>query len=315
MAWLKFVGIRLALAIPTVLVVATLSFALIQLIPGSAAAYMLGTSATTQQIADLEHQLGLDQPLLVQYWNWLISAIHGDFGKSLSTGLPAMDVVMRAVPVTVSVAVLALLFTFVFGVALGMIAALRGGWWDSVIQASSSFIMAVPMFWLAALLIYTLAISNKIFYATGYTSLFESPADWMLHVTLPAVAVALPAIGQTAFQARASFRETATQDFLRTFRSAGVSPARILVKHVLRNGLIPVIAFLGMMFVFTLGGVAIIESIFSLPGLGALMLRSVNAHDISAIQATVVTFTVLVVITNLIVDLLVAWLDPRARNV
>jgi peptide/nickel transport system permease protein len=314
MAMAKFVLTRLALAVPTILVVATLSFGLIQLIPGSPAEYMLGTGATPEQVAALERQMGLDRPLWEQYWRWLTDAARGDFGKSISTGLPAMDVVLRALPVTLSVAIVALVLTIVLGVALGMLAAVRGGLWDSIVQGFSSLLMAVPTFWLAVLLIFAFAISTRIFAATGYTPITESPLDWLLHVTLPAAAVGVPAIGQVAFQARAAFRETAAQDFLRTLRATGLSPTRILWKHLLRNGLIPVVAYLGVMFVFMLGGVVIVETIFNLPGLGALMQRSVNAHDVAAVQATVVTFTILVVITNLVVDLLVGWLDPRARS-
>ncbi|WP_416978972.1 ABC transporter permease [Streptomyces sp. T028] len=313
MARIRMVAIRLATAVPTVLIVATLTFGLLQLIPGSPAEFLLGTSASRQQISGLEHSLGLDQPLLTQYGHWLAKALHGDFGDSITSNTPAIQQVFKALPVTVSVAAVGLLVTAVVGIGLGLLAALRGGVWDTVVQTASSVAMAVPPFWLASLLIYFLAIRHRIFYATDYSSLTESPNQWLLHVTLPAIAVAVTAIGQVAFQARASLRETLGQDFLRTLRSTGLSPVRILFKHVLRNGLVPVIAYLGMMFVFLLGGVVIVESIFSLPGLGALMIQSVNNHDLTVVQATVVTFCVLVVITNLVVDLLVGWLDPRAR--
>lgn len=315
MAMAKFVLARLLTAVPTVLVVATLTFGLLQLIPGSPAAFILGAGATPEQIASLEQQLGLDRPAVVQYFNWLGHAVHGDFGTSISSTMPAMDVVLRAVPITVSVAIVALVFTLVVGVALGMLAALKGGFWDSAVRTLSSFAMAVPGFWLASLLIYLFAIKYRIFYATGYTGLSESPMQWVLHVTLPAIAVGVTAVGQLAFQARAAFRETLGMDFLRTLRATGVSPTRLMLKHVLRNGMVPVTAFIGVMFVFMLGGVVIVESIFSLPGLGSVMLGSVNSHDIPVVQATVVTFTVLVVLTNLIVDLFVGWLDPRVRNV
>ncbi|MEU6261090.1 ABC transporter permease [Streptomyces sp. NPDC047043] len=313
MARIRMVAIRLATAVPTVFIVATLTFGLLQLIPGSPAEFLLGAGASRQQIGDLEHSLGLDQPLLTEYGQWLVRALHGDFGDSITSNTPAIQQVFKALPVTVSVAVVGLVLTAVVGIGLGLLAALRGGVWDTVVQTASSVAMAVPPFWLASLLIYFLAIRYRIFYATDYSALSDSPNQWLLHVTLPAVAVAVTAIGQVAFQARASLRETLGQDFLRTLRSTGMSPGRILFKHVLRNGLVPVIAYLGMMFVFLLGGVVIVESIFSLPGLGALMIQSVNNHDLTVVQATVVTFCVLVVITNLAVDLLVGWLDPRAR--
>jgi peptide/nickel transport system permease protein len=315
MALIRFVLTRLAVAVPTVFVVATLTFGLLQLTPGNPAVFILGSNATKTQIAALTHALGLDQPLLAQYWSWLTHAVAGNFGQSITSSQPAIDMVLRAVPVTLSVAFLGLIFTTVAGVGLGMLAALRGGFWDGLVQTLSSFAMAVPSFWLASLLIYFLAIRNRIFYATGYSSLPQSPNQWLLHVTLPALAVAVTAMGQVAFQARAGFLETIELDFLRTLQATGMSRTRILFRHVLRNGLIPVIAFLGMTFIFMLGGVVIIEAIFSLPGLGSLMLTGVNSHDLVVVQATVIAFCLLIVLTNLATDLLLAGLDPRARTI
>jgi peptide/nickel transport system permease protein len=315
MALVRFITARLAVAIPTVFVVATLTFGLLQLTPGNPALYILGSNATKAQIASLTRALGLDQPLLTQYWNWLTHAVQGNFGESVTASQPAIDLVIRAIPVTLSVAVLGLIFTTIAGVGLGMLAALRGGLWDGIVQGLSSLAMAVPSFWLAALLIYFLAIRERIFYATGYSSLGQSPDQWLLHVTLPAIAVAVTAMGQVAFQARAGFLETIELDFLRTLQATGMSRVRILFKHVLRNGLIPVLAFLGMTFIFMLGGVVIIEAIFSLPGLGSLMLTAVNNHDLAVVQAAVIAFCLLVVLTNLVVDLLLGGLDPRARNI
>lgn len=314
MAWIRFVAIRLAVALPTVFVVATLAFALLQLVPGNPAEFLLGAGATKAQVLALEHSLGLDRPLLTQYGQWLANAVHGNFGESITTNNSALGQVLKALPVTLSVALLALLFTAVGGVCLGALAALRGGAWDKIVQTFSSLAMAVPAFWLSALLIDYLAIRHRIFYATGYSSLASSANQWMLHVTLPAIAVSMTTVGQVAYQARGALLEASGHEFLRTLRSTGISPARIVLKHLLRNGLIPVVAYLGVTFVFMLGGVVIVESIFNLPGLGALMVQSVNSHDLTVVQATVVTFCLLVVIINLAVDLILGWLDPRVRS-
>lgn len=312
-ALVRFVIIRLLAAIPTLFVVATLTFGLIQLIPGSPAEFILGSSATPDQVAALNAKLGLDQPLWQQYTSWLAGAVHGDFGTSITSNQPAGSLVLRALPVTLSVAALGLAFTMILGLALGLLAAVRGGRLDAAVQYVGSLAMAIPGFWLASLLVYAFAIRTRIFYATDYTPFLQGPWQWALHVTLPALAVAVASTGQVVFQARAAFGEELGRDYLRTLTAGGIPRRTLLLKHVLRNGLTPVMAFLGMMFVFMLGGVVIIESIFALPGLGSLMLRSVNNHDLALVQACVVAFTVLVVLVNLVVDLLVGLLDPRAR--
>jgi len=310
---IRFLAVRLAVAVPTVFVVVTLTFLLLQLIPGNPASFILGAGASKEQIAALTQELGLDRPLPVQYVDWMRNAVQGDFGQSSSSNMPAIDAVLRALPVTLSVAVVSLFLTIVLGIGLGLLAAVKEGFWDRLTQGLCSLAMAVPVFWLAALLIYLLAIKTDMFYATDYVPLTESPQLWILHVMLPALAIGLTTMGQVAFHARASFRDVLTRDFLRTLRATGLSRRRILVKHVLRNGLIPVVTVLGMTFVFMLGGVVIIEAIFSLPGLGALMIQSVNTHDVAVVQTAVVAFTILVIAANLITDLMVAGLDPRAR--
>lgn len=310
---LRFLVGRLAVAVPTVLVVVTLTFLLLQLTPGDPASFILGAGATPEQVAQLTRQLGLDRPLAEQYVTWLTQALRGDFGQSSASNMPALEVVLRALPVTLSVALVSLVLTVVLGIALGLSAAVRGGVWDRVVQNVCSLAMAVPNFWLAVLLIYLLAIRTEMFYATGYVPLTQSPVLWFFHVMLPALAIALTTVGQVAFHSRASFTDTLSKDFLRTLRATGLSRSRILGKHVLRNGLVPVMAVLGMTFVFMLGGVVVIESIFNLPGLGALMIQSVNTHDLAVVQAAVVAFTILVILVHLATDLMVTWLDPRGR--
>lgn len=310
---IRFLAVRLAVAVPTVFVVVTLTFLLLQLIPGNPASFILGAGASKEQIAALTQELGLDRPLPVQYVDWMRNAVQGDFGQSSTSNMPAIDAVLRALPVTLSVAVVSLFLTIVLGIGLGLLAAVKEGFWDRLTQGLCSLAMAVPVFWLAALLIYLLAIKTDMFYATDYVPLTESPQLWILHVMLPALAIGLTTMGQVAFHSRASFRDVLTRDFLRTLRATGLSRRRILVKHVLRNGLIPVVTVLGMTFVFMLGGVVIIEAIFSLPGLGALMIQSVNTHDVAVVQTAVVAFTILVIAANLVTDLMVAGLDPRAR--
>jgi peptide/nickel transport system permease protein len=310
----RFLGQRAGLAIPTILVVATITFFLMQLIPSSPASFLLGSGATQEQVTHLTHQLGLDRPVLVQYGSWISQAVRGDFGDSFVSGTSARSSVMKALPVTLSLALLTLVMTIVLGVALGMAAAVRGGWLDRVIQSLSSLAMAVPSFWLGVLLVWVLAIEVKFFYATGYAPLSAGPQEWALHLFLPALALTVGATGQIMYQTRAAALEVLGRDYIRTLQAAGLSRRRIIFKHVLRNAAIPVTTVLGMTFVFLLGGVVVIEMIFALPGMGYLMLQAVNSHDLAVAQAGVVAFTILVILVNLFTDMVTVWLDPRARR-
>ncbi len=305
---------RLAVAIPLVLVVATISFFLVQLVPGSPAGAILGTNATRQQVDALTHQLGLDQPVLTQFGHWIGHAVRGDLGASFVTGQSVTDTLVQALPPTLSLALLATLLTLVLGTVLGMTAAVRGGRTDRAVQWVCSLGMAIPNFWLAAVLVFLFAIKLAVFPASGYAELTtDGVGPWLMHLILPAIALSLSNLGQIAFQARAAVQEALSRDFVRTLHASGVPRRRILYKHVLRNAASPIVTVAGLTFVFTLGGVVILELIFTLPGMGTLMLRSVQTHDFSVVEGGVLYFSVVVILVNLVVDLIAALLDPRVR--
>lgn len=311
---IRFVLRRLAVAIPLVAVVATISFFLIQLVPGSPAAAILGNNATGAQVTALNHQLGLDRPVLTEYLTWLGHAVQGNLGVSYTNGGQSVtSELSQALPPTLSLALLATLITLVLGTVLGTVAAVRGGHTDRAVQWGSSLGMAVPNFWLAALLVFVFAIKISLFPATGYVNLTASPGQWLSHLILPVVALSVANVGQIAFQARAAVRDTLSRDFVRTLHSTGVPRWRILYKHTLRNAAIPVVTVTGLTFIFTLGGVVILEQLFTLPGMGELMLRSVQTHDFSTVQGAVLYFSIVVIVVNLVVDLATAALDPRVR--
>lgn len=304
---------RIALSVPVMVVVATFTFFLVELVPGDPASFLLGSGATTEQINLLHHQLGLDRPLLVQYGSWFASALHLDLGTSLVSNQGVVATLGQALPVTVSVAILATLFTLVVGVVLGVLAAVRGGVLDRIVQWVGSVAMAVPSFWLAAVLVLGLAIKVPWFPATGYIPVSTSPAQWASHLVLPMIAVGLSGVGPVAFQTRAAVADQLSREYVRTQVAAGLSARRILFKHVLRNASGPVVTVASLGFVFALGGVVIIESIFNLPGMGTLMLKSVRSHDLPLVQGAVLFFSLLVVAVNLLADLTVAALNPKVR--
>lgn len=309
----RFLLHRLAVAVPVMFVVATLTFFLVQLVPGDPASFILGGSASAEQIQQLHEKLGLNQSVPAQYVTWLTDAVRGDFGDSFVSGTSARLSVLQALPVTVSVAVMTTLITLVVGIFLGVLAAARGGTADRVIQGACSLGMAIPNFWLAVLLIWALAVKAKLFPATDYVPLTQSPGQWLLHVLLPALSISVGTLGQVVFQTRAAAKEVLAREYIRTLRAAGIPQRRILFKHVLRNAAIPVTTVLGITFIFTLGGVVVIEAIFNLPGLGYLMLQSVSTHDLSVVQAGVIFFSLVVVLANLVTDTITTWLDPRVR--
>jgi peptide/nickel transport system permease protein len=310
---LGYAARRLAMAVPLVVVVATLTFFLVQLVGGSPAGAILGANATQQQVESLEHQLGIDRPILAQFGTWVTHAVQGDLGQSFLDGRPVTDRLLQALPPTLSLALVATLLTVVLGLVLGMVAGVRGGRADRFVQSVCNLGMAVPNFWLATVLIYVLALEFAVFPVGGYSDLTASPGDWLWHLVLPAVALSLANLGQIAFQARAAVQDALSREFVRTLHATGVPRRRILYKHVLRNAAVPVVTVTGLTFIFTLGGVVVLELIFSMSGMGLLMLNSVQGSDYAVVQGAVVLFAVLVVIVNLVVDVVTAALDPRVR--
>jgi len=310
---IRVIARRLLIAIPTILIVATFTFLLVQLVPGNVADYILGKTATPAAIHQVDAQLGLTKPVFSQYLSWLGGALHGSFGTSYVTGQTVSGALATALSPTLSLALLATIATLVLGQALGTLAAVRGGRLDSIIQALSSLGMAIPNFWLAALLVVAFALDIKLFPATGYTALGASVSQWFIGLVLPVTAVALAGLAQIVLQARASVLDVLSKDFVRTLQAAGIPRRRILFKHVLRNSAIPVTTVAGLSFVYLLGGVIVIETIFNIPGMGSLMINSVSRHDLPVLQGAVIYFALIVVVVNLAVDLLTAWLDPRVR--
>lgn len=310
---LKLIAKRLLIAIPTLFVVATFSFALIKLVPGDPAQFVLGQNATDADIAKLHQVLGLDRPVVEQYLSWLGAALHGDFGTSLITGRPVLQSLAIAVPPTISLAVLTTLISLIFGVGLGAVAAVRRGWFDALARGLSGIGLAVPNFWVAYLLIVAFALNWQIFPATGYTPFTESPGEWLRGLALPALAIAIGNTCQILLQTRSSVLDILGRDFVRTLQATGVSRSTILSKHVLRNAAIPVAVVTGISFIGVFSGVVVIEAIFNTPGLGNLLLTGVRSVDFPMVQGAIVFFAVLVIVVNLAIDIITGLLDPRVR--
>ena len=304
---------RLLLGVPTLFVVSLLVFGLQALVPGDAAATVLGENATPEAVASLRRQMGLDQPFGERYLHWLQGLVHGDLGTSVFTGEPVTLALNARLGVTTSLIVLSVLVSTVVGVTLGMSSAVRGGWVARLVDLLSLFGVALPSFWVALVLVATFAVRLQWFPATGYTDPVQSVGGWLLSVVLPVAALSLYGVTAVAKQTRDSAMETLASDWIRVLRANGVPERRIVLRHVLRNASLPVVSVIGLIAVGTLDGTVFIENVFGLPGLGGRAVQGTVDHDLPVVMGIAVYFSLLVIFINLLVDLAYGLLNPRVR--
>jgi peptide/nickel transport system permease protein len=309
----RAIGRRLCLAVPLLFVVSALSFVLLSLAPGDAPETILGTSATPDQYAHLRHELGLDQPLYVQYWHWLRHAVTGDLGGSLFTNEPVTHAIGSRLPVSLSLILCSLVLMLVVGVGLGVLSAVRGGVIGQFVDALSLAGFALPGFWIAAMLIEVFAVRLRWLPAIGYVSLSQSPVDWLRSLALPVTALALPGVAGLAKNTRDAMLDVLSTEHVRMAWANGVSARSIVFIYALKNAAIRIVTILGLMTVGLLGGTVLIETVFALPGLGGLLVNSTVRHDVPVVQGVAIFFTAAIVIINLVTDVLYRLLDPRIR--
>lgn len=309
------VGIRLLRLIPVMLLITLLATAAVDLMPGSAAVAILGNDATAEQAAQLNHELGLDQPLLVRYGGWLAGAVRGDLGTSLRLDLPVADVLLQRLPVTIEIAVLAILIALVLSVPLALLAGSRADKpLDRVTSASSSVLLSLPSFAAAVLLIYVFSIQLGWLPVSGWVPLTEDPLANLRHAFLPALALGLMEAAVFYRLLRSDVMATVRETFVLAARARGMPRAYVLFRHVLRPSLFSLITVTGLALGRLLGGALIVEVLFALPGLGALLLQSVPSRDIPVIQGVVLVMALIYVLVNVTVDLAYSAIDPRIRT-
>jgi peptide/nickel transport system permease protein len=305
---------RLLEAILLVFLVASASFILIHLAPGSPADIILGTNATPEGIAKINHALGLDQPLFFQYVTYITSLARFDLGSSVINNLPVGAIVWSRLPVTMSLAVMATILSSAVGILAGAVAATRGGILDKVLTTLSGVGLALPTFWVGAALVLVFGLTLRLLPGAGYTQPGDSLAGWLGHMILPVTALSLGQVAGIARQTRGAMLTEAERPYVRALLAAGVGRRSIVWKHMLRNAAIPVVTTLGLQFVGVLGGAVVIEYLFALPGIGSALLSAATSHDIPILQGLVVLSAVIVLVVNLLVDLLVVFLSPKARR-
>lgn len=297
---------RLLIAIPTLIGVATVTFLLLHLIPGDPARVIAGPQATQADVNHLREQLGLNLPLWQQYLNFLWGLLQGNLGTSFVTGGPVMQQIASRFPFTLELAVISMIIALVVGVVLGLLAALRrNSVLDLVISAIAVFGVSMPVFWTGLLLIVLFAVNLHLLPAAGA----ESPQSYIL----PSLTLAFFSVGFIARQTRGAMLDVLSLDFVRTARAKGASRFSVLIRHGLRNALLPVVTAAGLQFGQLLGGAVLTETIYSWPGMGQYLVNSINSRDYVAVQGTIFLFALGVILVNLITDLVYAYIDPRIR--
>jgi peptide/nickel transport system permease protein len=310
---LAFILRRLLSGVVLIAVISFLAFVLLYMGGGDIARRILGENATAETVAKKTEQLGLNQPLVQQYWDWLTSALTGDLGRSWFTGELVSVSVTNRLAVTLSIVIGATLVSAILAVVLGVLAARRGGWVDGSVQVLSLVGFAIPGFLIALGLVLVFAINLGWFKATGYIPISTSFAGWLSSVTLPIIALSIGAIATVAQQVRGSVIDAMSRDYVRTLRSRGISTGSVVYRHVLRNAGGPALAVLAVQFIGLLGGAVIVEQVFAIPGMGQLTVRATTLGDIPVVMGVVITFAIIVVIVNLLIDLAQAALNPKVR--
>ncbi len=310
----RLIGFRVLAALPTLLLVTVLTFGLVHLFPGSPADTVLGPTATEEERAAVERELGLDQPLAEQYVRWLGDAATGDLGASLVNGESVGNAIAERIPATLSLATVGLAVAVLLGVPAGIAAAIRpGGWVDRSLTLGSALALAVPAFWVAMVLARWAGAEAGWFPAIGYTSLLDDPLGWAHGLVLPGLALGAASAATLARQTRGALIDVLQRDYVRTARANGLPVRRIIVVHALPNALAAVVTVLGFQATLILGASFVVETVFAISGLGELGVRSVLDQDLPMVQGFVLVSAIGVVVMNLAVDVSYGVLDPRVR--
>jgi peptide/nickel transport system permease protein len=310
-----YIARRILALVPLLIIVSFIVFSLSQLLPGDPARVIAGgQKATPAGIAQAREQLHLNQPFLEQYVIWLRDAVHGDLGTSFFDHETVMQSILQRFPITLSLALGALVLTIVIGVPLGILAAVKqGGWADRIITAFSSVGLAMPDFWLGMILLSVFAVSLKVLPSRGYVPFTESPAGWATHLYLPSIPMGVPGGAALARQVRGAMIDALEQDYVRTAESKGLRRRLVVFKHALKNASLAPVTVLGIGFAYMLGGSVIIEQIFTLNGMGRYFYLALFNKDLPVIQGVVLLSALIFVFLNLAVDIFYAYLNPKVR--
>jgi peptide/nickel transport system permease protein len=311
---LSYVARRILAAIPVLGIVAIVVFAILHLSPGDPAALIAGDHATPQQIAAIRAKLGLDRPLYEQFGAWVVSLLGGDLGVSIFSNQPVTRLLAQRMEPTISLTITTTIVMTLIAVPLGAIAAWRADTWiDHAVMTVAVLGFSLPIFVLAYLLIYGLAMTLDLFPIQGYEPLSGGVGRWAAHLVLPSLTLGLSFMALIARITRASVLEVLNQDYMRTARAKGLATRQLLLDHALANAAVPIVTIIGVGIALLLGGVVVTESVFAIPGIGRLVVDAILSRDYPVIQGVLLIFSGVYLVLNLIIDLLYVVLDPRIR--
>jgi peptide/nickel transport system permease protein len=305
---------RLLIGLATLLVASMVVFAVMEILPGDPALLMLGMNASPEALSTLREQMGLNQPVIVRYLDWIGGLAIGDFGRSYTYSSPVIDLIAERAAVSLPLALMSLVLSTVIAIPVGLYSASRRGKLsDSLAMGTAQVGVAIPNFWFALLLIYVFAVWLRLVPAGGFPGWNAGIWPGVKSLILPAVALALPQAAILARVTRSALLEVLGEDYIRTARAKGMPRRTVLWRHALRNAMIPVLTILGLQFAFLLAGTIIIENVFYLPGLGRLVFQAITQRDLIVVEGVVMLLVATVVVVNLLVDLAYAFVDPRLR--
>lgn len=312
---LSFLAKRLLATLPVLLVVAVAVFMIVRLTPGDPAAVIGGNSATSEDLDRIRAQLGLTQPLWQQFRLWGGAVLQGDLGHSFFMNKPVVELIAQRMEPTLSLAAGTLLLAIVLALPLGTLAAWRmGSWLDKAVMAFSVAGFSVPVFVVGYVLIYVMALQLHWFPVQGYRRLEAGVWPWLHQLILPCLTLSVTYVALLARVTRAAVSEALTEDYIRTARAKGLSQRQSVLRHALRNALIPVLTIIGLQFSFLLAGAIIIENVFFLPGLGRLIFQAITQRDLIVVESVVMLLVFAVILVTFLVDLAYAAADPRLRR-
>jgi len=310
---LSYLFKRVLTFIPTLIAASILIFLFIHLIPGDPAAVLLGDTATPEEIAALTRELGLDKPIWQQYIHWFGGVLQGDLGQSLFFKTPVLSVIGDGAETSLLLALMTMIWIVLFGIPIGIVSATyHGTWLDQLTSGFAIFFASIPTFWLGLYLILFFAVGLGWFPSSGFPSISDE-GGWrnLRYLILPSLTLAAPNAALIIRLVRSSMLDVAREDHVRTAKAKGLAPAKIAIKHVFRNALIAVAAAFGFTFAALISEAVVTETVFSLPGVGRLVVQSILRRDYPVIQGVILIIVLLYLSINLLVDLAYAWLDPR----
>ena len=310
----RYIVARLIQSIPVLILVSLISFGIMKLVPGDPATLIGGPTATPAELDVIRANLGLDQPFHVQMWKFYAGLVQGDLGHSLLLGKPVLEATIERIPVSLSIALYSMTLTLLFGILCGVVAALnRNGWADQGAMIFALLGVSIPNFWLGLMFIVLFSVHLGWLPTGGYVPWQDDAWGWFRTTTMPAVSLALLQIGLLARITRSTMLEVLRQDYIRTARAKGLPEFVVIGKHAFKNVMIPVITVIGIIFSVLLSGSLVIESVFSVPGVGSLLGSAILRRDYPMIQGGLLLVAWALLLLNILVDVLYAYFDPRVR--